>query len=508
MFNRLKSMMGSAPSKASLDKVLAASMEQIQNGNVAEGIQSMLSTVTELEKSHPDSPVLAHSYYNAAVCCLSSGQETSAIDLVKKAAAIPGTDQESKKDRLTYVMNLGEILTRMGEVAEAEKYLQMGLEERELFYGASHPGVAFGLTPLASNLLAQGRAAEAVPLIDRAVNIDIEAGQPEVVGDLALRAFIIKAAQGPDATAFDGWESWPAELQQGVTGEVIVRGNDAADETSARIAGHVINELVSLPAESVDSIQQTNLLVVGTNAARIAGDHESRIFYGKKFLENAQQSGDLDVVINAYEGLAMAYDDIGKPDKSEETYKRAFKVAKEAQNYFLMATVLRNLGLFYSDAKRNEEAAKTLKLAHEAAMKSGDDTMVGRCLAAYGVFLQHDQQLENAEKMLASSVEKLPVVHPDRFCAMSHLIALENKSPCPCDGEAHGQAAEKILEEIVRKSLPEGLLTTLNLGDEVSVELAREPTPEEAQNLQMLIQAAMGQMRVGFGLGLGNANHA
>ena len=174
---------------------------------------------------------------------------------------------------------------------EAEKHLKIGLEEREYFYGESHPGVAFGLTPLAANLLAQGRAEEAVPLIDRAVNINIEAGQPEVVGDLGLRAFIVKSAQGADAPAFDGWESWPAELQKGVALDVTQRGNDAHDASMAKVASHVIQELVKRPLENIDEVQRQNLLVVGCNAARISGDHEARIVYGKKVLNQAKQAG-------------------------------------------------------------------------------------------------------------------------------------------------------------------------------------------------------------------------
>ena len=190
MFNRLKSMIGSSKTasspndgldKQSMDEILETAMQQIQAGESLAGIQSVMNVVSELEKTAPDTPILAHGYYNAAVCCLGSGQESNAVDLLRKASAIKGDDKDSQKDRLTYMMNLGDVLTRIGDLNEAEKHLKIGLEEREYFYGESHPGVAFGLTPLAANLLAQGRAEEAVPLIDRAVNINIEAGQPEAV---------------------------------------------------------------------------------------------------------------------------------------------------------------------------------------------------------------------------------------------------------------------------------------------------------------------------------------
>ncbi len=47
---------------------------------------------------------------------------------------------EATRDRLTYLMNLGDVLARCEEYEEAEQVLREGLAERERFYGRQHPG--------------------------------------------------------------------------------------------------------------------------------------------------------------------------------------------------------------------------------------------------------------------------------------------------------------------------------------------------------------------------------
>src|SRR5690349_18089422 len=91
---------------------------------------------------------------------LNADQLGRAVDCFRLAASVAGHDDESRKDRLTYRMNLGMTLRMAGRLDEAEKELRQGLEERLAFYGREHPGYAFGLEPLADLLLARGEVRE------------------------------------------------------------------------------------------------------------------------------------------------------------------------------------------------------------------------------------------------------------------------------------------------------------------------------------------------------------
>ena len=113
---------------------------------------------------------------------------------------------------------------------------------------------------------------------------------------------------------------------------------------------------------------------------------------------------------------------------------------------------------------------------------------------------QHRGQLEQAAEPLREALALLPLAHPDRFCAMSHLLALERDGGCGCSEESNREATGAVLEEIVRRSAPEGLLEQIAFSDEgIQVQLAREPEPEEVETLNRLIELAMAQLRQGAG---------
>src|ERR1700754_71100 len=100
---------------------------------------------------------------------LGTGQPERAADCFRQAASVKPRDDESRKERLTYLTNLGVALSWAGRQREAEKELRRGLKERLAFYGREHAGYAFGLEPLAELLRQRGKLREARQLAEEAV---------------------------------------------------------------------------------------------------------------------------------------------------------------------------------------------------------------------------------------------------------------------------------------------------------------------------------------------------
>ena len=314
MFRFFKSLFKKQPSKADLDVELQEALGLIRNGDSVEGVRMMEDRTAKVARSWPDSPIFAQACYNAAVANLVAGDNDQAVRYLEKATEIPGTDHESQKDRLSYEMNLGDVLTRTGRLEEAEAHLRTGLAEREEFYGDDHPGVAFGLTPLANNLLSQGRAAEALPLIDRAIEINRAAKQPEVADDMALRAFIVKSAQGPEAPAFVDWNDYTSALRTNLLYQILNRAEESEEPEPAQLAVYVLRELGQRLTAEQSLTDRVNVFVAISNAARSCDDHASRVQAGEQALSLAKESGNIEVVINICEGMGLALENAGQHD--------------------------------------------------------------------------------------------------------------------------------------------------------------------------------------------------
>src|SRR5258705_7954505 len=94
---------------------------------------------------------------------IEADQRERAIDCYRRAACATPRDHESRRDQLSYRLNLGLALREAGRLDEAETQLRQGAEERLAFYGREHAGYAYGLVPLAGLLRPRGGMAEGPP---------------------------------------------------------------------------------------------------------------------------------------------------------------------------------------------------------------------------------------------------------------------------------------------------------------------------------------------------------
>jgi tetratricopeptide (TPR) repeat protein len=184
---------------------------------------------------------------------LGTGQHARAADCFRQAASVKPRDDESRKDRLTYLTNLGMALGWAGRHREAEKELRRGLKERLAFYGREHPGYAYGLEPLADLLRQRGKLRDARPVVEEAVANLWRNGHAHLASALVLRAAIIQASG---------------------TGEPLFASlHQLPDEVVAKV-GHVVAQWTG-PEEPV-----SEPLLVGTIAAldeRLGPEHQANL---------------------------------------------------------------------------------------------------------------------------------------------------------------------------------------------------------------------------------------
>lgn len=215
----------------------------------------------------------AFAEFELATVLVAIGELPRAIAAMKAAADFrpQAGEEEATRDRLTYLMNLGEMLEHAGELDEAAAVLERGLEEREELYGDEHPGVAYGLEPLAAVELARGDLVSARNKAERAVSILWNAGHPRVTAAIALRAEICVALGSAEDVLADA-RNLPDEMFDEVIAHILRR---AESTSTPRVFALLLSRILpEVEAHSGDSSSTPNYVLAALmHAARDAGDH-------------------------------------------------------------------------------------------------------------------------------------------------------------------------------------------------------------------------------------------
>ncbi len=500
MFQRIwRSVAGSQPKtklidKAALEAVLNGAMERFQAGDTLQAEALVVEAAEQVRQQRGDQHMLyAAAMFNVACVLCGVGDLSRAAEACRTATAIPATDKASQKDRLTYWMNLGDILIRTGQLDEAEQVLRTSLNERKDFYGVDHPGFAYGLAPLADLLIERAKYREALPVAEQAVSIDWKAGNDQVASDLVIRAYALAGAVESTTPMFDEWKELPPKLQQNLLSACIDQSERRTPELSQRVLQSLRSTLLAHPPSDPRLLLNATILLA--NIARQTQDHAVRIEASRAIVDLATQRRDPKVVVESWEGLADAYDQAGQHDQVDDAYRQALEVAQQSKQPALAASVLRNYAIYADQQERHEDAAQFHARAVELAEKSGDRLLLARCLGAYGIFSHHRGQLDAAGPLLTRAEQLIPPDDADAFYIINHLRALERGEPDPC-GSHPELAINELLELLVRDHLPDGLLKEFRVDDGgVKVQLAREPQPDEMVLLERVMRHATAQVR-------------
>lgn len=434
--------------------------------------------------------------FELASVLIALGDIARAISAMRTASEVVPRDPESEKDRLTYLMNLGEMLEQVGEYDEAYVVLERGLTEREKFYGADHPGVAYGLEPLAVVELARGQLDSARNKAERALSILWNTGHPRVTAALALRAEIL-VAMGSGEDLFESARTLPDEMFDEMVNHVLRRAEGTrSPRTFAILLSRLLPEVRSRSGST--SSVPAYVLAALTHAARDAGDHGLRVDAHKELIARFDGTGDPQA-IDAVLGLALAESDAHHHDEASAAYEDALTRATKLGDEKKRAAVLRNYALHLAEGPEPSDAEPKFSAALAIARSLAEPDTLGRALIAQGIYEQHQGKLEPASQMLEEALGLLPPSHPDTLYARSHLNAIREHKSCGC-GDMSGAISEA-LREMVLPLLPEGLLTHLaarvsdEKGIQLEVQLAREPTEAELDLLNQVLQQAVAELQ-------------
>jgi tetratricopeptide (TPR) repeat protein len=468
----------------------------LREGRLADAEQLMVKELQAAEQRHGrGSPEWASAQCDLGNILLSGSQANRAVECFRSACSGPvPVGPGARKDRLTYQLNLGFVLTMTGRLDEAETELRRNLQERLAFYGRQHAGYAFGLEALADVLLQRGSIGEAREAIEETLGNFSRHGHERIATALALRAEIVTAGDGNEPL-FPGLGHLPDEVVRQVTAVVINRASRHPAGAVAVLSGLV----TALDARFGPDNQATlNALSCLANTSRDLGDQEGRVEAIRKVLASYDRQGRAEDALKTASGLALAQGDSGDVTGALRTYAQAKTLADRLGRPELSSQVLRNWGLALAEAGQPAEAEQRLREAVAAAGLGYDIEMLGRAQVALGLFLQHHERLAEARQTVEAGLATLDVAHPDAVVGRSHLGAIIAGRACGC-GDLQDAIAEAF-REFVLSRLPHDLLARLKVTIEnnnfnVNLELRRKPTEDELEQLNRVVQGATAEFR-------------
>jgi tetratricopeptide (TPR) repeat protein len=461
-------------------ETLEALVERARSGDTQGALAAGNAKLARVEKREgAESPAYASALFEHASLCLVLGMTQRALESMRAAAEIRGETHEDEKNRLTYLMNLGDTLGYAGELDEALAVHERGLAERERFYGKEHPGYAYGLDSWADVAIALGRFEEALKAAQQALAIYDAAGHQRIPHAWAL---IFLAGGGMKAR----WSELQVapEMANAILDELYGRNLPV---TAAAELGAV--EVLAPLAGDADRALRAWAGV--QRRAMESGDYATCLVALARLGTLAQTRNDVGLALQVERGIALALDKAGDTAAAAKGYEHAIESARASGSPEELCTTLRNAGLFFVQHDPDRGLA-LLRDAAEATREPCEER--ARSRVALGIQLQHQGQLAEARDRLATALAEIDPAHPDALCGRSHLRAIEEKQSCGC-GDV-GNEVHALVERIVRERLPAGLLDRIEFdGANVGVHVTRPLDEKEARLVADTVDLAMSEMR-------------
>lgn len=487
---------------ADTDTELSESLRQaivlLQAGQSVEAEELMLQAAQAAEQSFgPDDPRTAAAFNELGSVLLNVHNLPAAIEAYRRACAGPmPAERQPLRDRLTFLMNLGMALHLAKQFQEAEEVFLQGLQGRARCYGTRHPGYAFGLEPLATLLMEQGRLDEAIDMFAATVDNFWQNGHPRVASALALRAEALKRAEVL-SNPFAGIEPLPDSIVADIADHVVQRQERADSGVLSKVLQDLMPELKRRFGSDHDLVVNALTWIAnfestqgknGDVAARMQAIRELIAIYHRQEKPREYQQ--------ALQGLALALGDAGRTEDAVACYRAAVASAAEPA---LRSQVRRNFGLLLAELHRDQEAEAELR----GAVDDGTGEQRARSQIALGIFHQHRGRLAEARPLLSAALDSLPPAQADAVVGRSHWQALETGRSCGCENQGEGLAAA--FRDYVLSQLPSDLVERLEVHLEnndfkVEIQLRRALPPQEMDHLNRIINHALAGFRQRLGV--------
>jgi tetratricopeptide (TPR) repeat protein len=474
---------------------LDRALELWQNDRVADGELLLRGEVSNLAQKFGRSSL----EYEVASGDLGTylwvvGNEIAAIEIFKNLCSAPmPTDGDRLRNRLTQIMNFGELLITVGELDRAEQILQQGLAGRLEYYGAEHPGYAFGLEPLAGVWLYRGQFEAALTAIDRTIDIFASSNHERIIGAIVLRAEILKT-MGVEAYLFEDLEECDRDWIEEFANNLLMR---VKNFTPPQIARKLLIDLVQLLEKKLDRDGKILLFTYSRFAEterQLGKDGNAQIRQAsiQKIIDSYQRQGDLEGTISALMGLASARSDNDEIEAALKSHSRALALAEGSQDPALSVQVMRNYGLFLKEIGQKSAARDMLSRSIDIAQQSGLLEAIARGQIALGIFLQHEGEIESARQLLELGNANLNPSDRDRVCGINHLRAIEQGIAC-CS-EAMPDTLLVSCREFILSKISSAAVEDLQISDNdgltVNLSFHEDVSDEEKESIVLQIDYA------------------
>ncbi len=168
------------------------------------GATGLASALAKTIEANNGSDTLAWALARAlqARVALARGDHEAAVEHLVAATEVEGASREAIEARLEHQMRLGDVLSELGQLEEAERVHRDALAQRSEFYGETHPGYGYGAESLAIVLLRQRQYEEAEEL-GRAARRAFRAGDERKLAAAILLETLARKAQDPAHEAIE-----------------------------------------------------------------------------------------------------------------------------------------------------------------------------------------------------------------------------------------------------------------------------------------------------------------
>jgi hypothetical protein len=237
-------------------------------------------------------------------------------------------------------------------------------------------------------------------------------------------------------------------------------------------------------------------------AARLEGDTEVWLrvidVLMKPATRGKQEPGGYENLVNLWRSRGIALSKAERIAEATESHQTAVKLASDSGEAKLLARAHRDFGLFLAEQKL-AGAEEQLQSAVDHARQPDAATELGESLTALGVFIQHARNLVGARPILREAVSVMQPTDDQFLVARNHLNAIEKDESCGC-GKMNDAVAQTIAD-MIRKRLPADLIRNVEVkiespkGPDVGVEVARKPTPEEMEQINVVVHQAIAELK-------------
>jgi len=368
-----------------------------------------------------ESKEYAEALYDHGSISLLFDQYEYAVESLRIATEISPTTDEMKKNRLNYLLNLGEVLAKMGEYSEAEDVLRMNLRERAEYYGLERGAYAFALDSLARVLIKVKKYSEAETLATQAINIFKNEGNPQFYSTLAFRGLCTKAVHGINKPAFSEFDELNSEQTTTVYDHCIQLAEEHEPHYSTLLLYDLRDSL--LKSGHANDLQ---IFMIGMEIdflSRKLRENKIRIQELEWTLERPEVQKRKEFLAELYLALGVAYSDIGDIKAAEKAFKTAESRASDANNNSIQARVLRNYAMMELKRQKYKDAKKLLEQGLKLASKTSDTLVIGRLQILLGIVLKELGKEIDAKIALNEGILKIPRNHPDALLAHAQLAA-------------------------------------------------------------------------------------